>query len=143
MQHIFIHIPKTAGINTINYLKKHKQEVIIIRHIPVYINDQIDVKRLNAMSKNINFNTSYVFTFVRNPYTRVLSAYNYLFNGGIKTSFDLSYQKIIKTYQKSKDDIENFLSFLADIEKHKKTIVHFVPQHEYITHNDKLLANFV
>jgi chondroitin 4-sulfotransferase 11 len=145
MQYIFVHIPKTAGINTINYLKRRKDTnpVTIIRHIPVYIGNNIDVKKLSIMSKNINFNTSYLFTFVRNPYTRVISAYNYLFNGGVKTSFDLSYQKTIKTYQKSHDKNENFLSFLMDIETHKKTIVHLVPQYEYITQNDVILVNFV
>jgi chondroitin 4-sulfotransferase 11 len=143
MHYIFVHIPKTAGINTINYLRKEKEPVTVIGHLPICIDNKIDITKLNIMNKNINFNTNFLFAFTRNPYTRVLSAYNYLFNGGLKTSLDLSYKKIIETYQKSRDNNENFLSFLKDIEIHKKTIVHFVPQYEYITHDGKILVNYV
>jgi chondroitin 4-sulfotransferase 11 len=147
MQYIFVHIPKTAGINTINYFKREKgnvtTSVTVINHVPTYIDGIIDISKLNIMNKNINFDTSFLFTFVRNPYNRVMSAYNYLFHSKTKTGLHLPYKKIIAKYQKSNDHNETFLLFMKDIETHKKTIVHFVPQYEFITHNDEILVNYV
>ena len=137
MQHkIFIHIPKTAGTNTIYYLRNQIEKITIIGHYPTYLdqsrvtfgltlqseNNTIDTTKLNVRNKNVITDSSFLFAFVRNPSTRTVSAYNYLFNGGARSQLDCSYEKIIKNYQKSSDKNENFLSFIADIETHKKQL---------------------
>lgn len=72
---IFIHIPKNAGTSIITLLndgQKIEQE-----HNPYW-----DYFR----SDSIRFNSYHVFCVIRNPWDRLLSAYNYLSNGGNKNS---------------------------------------------------------
>lgn len=142
MRNIFVHIPKTAGTTTIHYLMKRKN-IEVINHVPVCIDNNIDITKLNIKSRKIDYQNSFIFSFVRNPYTRILSAYNYLYNGGNMKFPDLYYKKIIDKYKISNDPNINFLAFLKDIDSHKKNIVHFVPQYEFVTHDDKILAHYV
>ena len=118
MQHkIFIHIPKTAGTNTIYYLKNQKEKITIIGHYPTHLDqsrvtfglpscqkvtfgrslqcedNNIDATKLNVRNKNVITDSSFLFAFVRNPYTRTVSAYNFLFNGGVRSPLDCSYKK--------------------------------------------------
>ena len=74
----FIHIPKTAG-TTIELL---------------LFNDNLKrtINRPNSLHENINYYNYYydyfLFSFVRNPYTRIISIYNYYMNNGNKSKYD-------------------------------------------------------
>lgn len=140
MEKIFIHIPKTAG-NTIN---KHCKSTIgftkIFTHYPTYLNDNddnnIDIDKLKFKNYPL-YHTYYSFAFVRNPYDRLISAYNYLYNGGYHNKIDRDYCKLLKSY-------ESFEKFINDLNKLKNMIVHLVPQHIFICNdNDDIIINFV
>ena len=72
MANIFIHIPKTAGSSLIKGLEG--ANIIWAGHNLRDVNYQ--------HPSQVCTKDDYVFTFVRNPYTRVLSSYFYLLEGG-------------------------------------------------------------
>ena len=80
----FIHIPKTAGLNFIKRIE-HKLGVINghkdlqketglkdVNHLPLQW--WLDRETLNK--------EQYIFTFVRNPYSRIVSLYNHMLTSG-------------------------------------------------------------
>jgi len=72
MANVFIHIPKTAGSSLITGLEGAK--IIGAGH---------NLRDVNYKHPSqVCTKDDYVFTFVRNPYTRVLSSYFYLLHGG-------------------------------------------------------------
>jgi chondroitin 4-sulfotransferase 11 len=112
MSNYFIHIPKTAGNSILKGLKN--AEINCIRH---------DLRSAGYKHPSeICTSDDYVFTFVRNPYSRLLSAYYYLLKGGLiqDDAKDAYYLGIRK------------LSFLKFIEKRllqaSEWQIHFIPQ---------------
>ncbi|MFT6927968.1 MAG: hypothetical protein ACJAZP_003615 [Psychromonas sp.] len=92
---IFIHIPKTAGSSILTCLMGDK---INRDHGTYYDFKRIDPDRFNRYFK---------FCFVRNPYDRAVSAYEYLKNGGNNSS-DLYYKKLIE------DKYPSFKKFILE-----------------------------
>jgi len=82
---VYIHIPKTGGttIEKIFFNKNSSSEHIII-------------------TEYSNYYDYFIFSFVRNPYTRIISVYNYFINGGNKSLGD-------KNIINRDVDINNFL----------------------------------
>lgn len=82
---IFIHIPKTAGTSVLKILmgKKIRRDHLSYR---VYQKAQSKI-----------FNNYFKFCFVRNPYARLVSAFEYLKNGGNQNS-DLYFKELIENH---------------------------------------------
>ena len=124
---IFIHIPKAAGISIANALFKtygagHKKVV--------------EYKNIFPLK---TYNKYYKFTIVRNPYTRLFSAYNFLKKGGIN-SFDKAFnEKVLVNYNSFDDFVLNYLT--------PETIysyIHLLPQFEFLVdENDEINIDFV
>jgi hypothetical protein len=121
--YIFIHIPKNSGKYIRNEYKNDKNNKIIksfwnvksnfdLAHIPYMLNQ-------NYVKKNIEYN---YFTFTRNPYDRLISAFFY------------------KNPKKNNDDLKKFIlntlvkyKFSTDF---KSNIIHYYPQYLFVCDNN-------
>ena len=112
---IFIHIPKTAGTSILSILG----EGTINRDHAIY--------NIYRKADKQKFNKYYKFTFVRNPWDRVVSTYEYLIQGGNKFE-DKYFEELLKSKY---DTFEKFV-----MEYLNKDIIHehdiFRPQYLYI-----------
>jgi len=112
---IFVHIPKTAGISVNlalfgNYGGGHKT----VRHY----------KRIFGP---VTYHRYYSFTFVRNPLTRLHSAYLFLRQGGINNRDHAWSKKYLKVVNSFEDFVLNYLGE-DEIINH----IHFLPQHYFV-----------
>jgi hypothetical protein len=124
---IFIHIPKTAGISLIH---------------AIYGNVNGGGHRSFNFYKYIygeNISNFFTFSFVRNPYQRLYSAYNYLKQGGINLHDRKAFETHLYQFKNFKDFVLNGLN-----EKLINEIIHFTPQSHFICDNrDNILIDFV
>ena len=114
-----MHIPKTAGTSILTCLMGKK----VNRDHGTYY----DFKRIDSD----RFNLYFKFCFVRNPYDRAVSAYEYLKNGGNQSS-DLYYKKLIENKYPS---FEKFVLEYLDNDKVHEMLL-FRPQYLFI-YDDK------
>lgn len=124
---LFIHIPKTAGISMIN---------------AIYGNVNGGGHRSFNFYKYIygeNISNFFTFSFVRNPYQRLYSAYNYLKQGGINSHDKRAFETHLFQFKNFKDFVLNGLN-----EKLIQEIIHFTPQTNFICDSsDNILIDFV
>lgn len=119
---VFFHIPKTGGISVSNALFKG----VSWGHRNVeYYQKVLGIKR---------FDESFKFTFVRNPYDRLWSAFHFLKKGGLNDIDRHFSQKELSNY--------DFDSFVSDGLKQEKILgwVHFKPQHSFVCDKDGILC---
>lgn len=117
---IFIHIPKCGGCYITSRILPNEVR-------KVYYHSRIcDI--LSLYPKFSNFEK---FTVVRNPYSRLVSAYFFLIKGGFKNPTDLGYQKILKKYS----NFQDFVLHLRKDELYKK-IMHLRPITFFISSKD-------
>jgi hypothetical protein len=112
MANVFIHIPKTAGSSLMTGLKG--ANIISVGH---------NLRDANYRHPSqVCAKDDYIFTFVRNPYTRVLSSYFYLLNGGNcpEDAYD-AYLLGIRTM-----DLNKFIEKRLD--QAAQWQIHFIPQ---------------
>ena len=93
------------------------------------------MKQLNLMESNHstilefkNFYSFYIFSFVRNPYTRIISIFNYYMNNGNGSDYD---KNIIS------DKINTTLNNFLDLYTHK-TIPHLHTQFYYLKNSNHI-----
>lgn len=124
---IFIHIPKTAGISISksifgNLAGGHKNYQWYESYYP-----------------KETFNKYFKFTFVRNPYHRIFSAYTFLKAGGINDSDLLFSKKYLSNLQGFDDFILDWLN-----EENMSLSYHFKPQVDFlINKNGEIKMDFI
>lgn len=124
---IFVHIPKAAGLSFNTALFGHHGG----GHIPL--------RNYQFVFKEKEFNKYFKFTIVRNPWSRIYSAYNFLRKGGITENDRKFAQLNILKY-------ETFECFVLDWinEVNIYNGIHFIPQYEFVCdHNGKLIVDYV
>lgn len=112
---IFIHIPKCAGISVSTSL------------FGCYGGGHMELWKYQFLFDNIFYNSAFKFTYVRNPWDRVYSAFSFLKNGGFDER-DRSWS--IKVFEKNL----SFEKFVKDL-LHRTIIQkknHFKPQVEFM-----------
>lgn len=122
---VFFAMPKTGSGCMKRMIKKSNKvskETNKIKFIPHYSLPESFKEIKRCRSKNVN-----MFCFVRNPFSRLVSAYNYLKNGGRRNKVDLDMQKIVLKYS-------NFSDFCFDLKRvsSDRNAIHFYPQHKWI-----------
>ena len=124
---LFIHVPKTAGMSI--YKALFDTESFGHRSLRNYY----------AVYGKYRVNKRFKFCFVRNPYTRIESAYLYVKRGGRKRPFDLEYQKRLDEVQSFEDFVLNWLPRPEIFE-----MEHFRTQTSYlIDFNNNIKMDFI
>jgi hypothetical protein len=114
---LFIHIPKTGGTSIENFLhpnseaysqsiEKHRAEHVL------YCNYE-----KNILEKGLNINDFYVFSFVRNPYSRIYSHWKFL-NSAYRQYHDVHYKAVVDfELTRYLFDFNSFIGFIYDVQK--------------------------
>jgi len=129
---IFIHIPKTAGSSIEHLLRdegKYELDFIGVRN-GRSTHHYMGIE-LNIILKEL-YPVYYKFSFVRNPYDRLISEYFWCRIKDVGYNFN-------KTF-------DEFLDYVEDVIKNKKFFKpiendHFIPQYSFLFFNNKLLVN--
>ncbi|NDB30232.1 hypothetical protein EB155_09610 [archaeon] len=87
---LFIHIPKAGGTSILNFVKKYGDD-----QLGPSSNWHNSVKYYSKEYRNSHF----VFSFVRNPWDRLVSAYTY-FTGGFGNPGDTKFGKTFHSFFK-------------------------------------------
>jgi Sulfotransferase family len=112
---IFIHIPKTAGISICTNLFENFDP----RHITVGDYQVIFSKE--------NFDNYFKFTFVRNPWERLYSAYNFLKKGGINKNDKVWAEQNLYCFESFEDFVKKWVN-----KENIQSYIHFRPQYQFI-----------
>ena len=129
---IFIHIPKAGGISIIKSLYGNRAGGIGHR----------TYKHFMFVYGEENFNNYFKFTFVRNPYDRLYSAYTFLKKGGMNEVDKRFNNEILSNYKTFEELVmkglkdENILNL--------DLWTHFYPQYQFIYSPElELMVDFV
>lgn len=125
-QCIFIHTPKVAGISVIHALGFEDSHTW---HLPLKYYEVTEPDKYAAYFK---------FGFVRNPWDRLFSAYNFLKNGGI-SSRDEGMTRVVERYDHFNDFV---MKWLSDEAAH--SFIHFTPMHRFFENlHGEISADFI
>jgi hypothetical protein len=124
---IFVHVPKAAGTSVKKTLFPDAQGITHYRAIDYFLDSPLKFKRY------------FVFAFSRNPYDRLVSAYNYLLEGG-KNEADLRFRdKFLTAYKSFGDFVKNGLP-----RKEIKNKYHFMPQYLFVVNfRGRIMVDFL
>lgn len=109
---LFIHIPKTAGSSVARALFGDS------RHVPYFEYERVNPRKFARFFK---------FTFVRNPWDRLVSTYFFLKGGGVNEIDRRFAAENLARYDSFTAFVEGWLS-----EQNVWSWVHFKPQHYFI-----------
>lgn len=113
---LFIHIPKAAGMSICKAL--YGGQIGHKRAIDFYRADKVTYKKLKT------------FTIVRDPYSRLCSAYNFLMQGGMDDYYyDRKFGEFIRTFESFESFVFDWLAKGNNIYKY----MHFIPQIDFIS----------
>lgn len=124
-QFVFVHIPKCGGVSI------YSDEFIYFHHNLrdknfVYFKDSLERK-----------GAEFSFAFVRNPWDRLASAYEYLKNGGRNQEDYKDYRDLFSKYENFKETVLNWEEVFFDQ-------IHFKSQSDWICDNDgNIIVDFV
>jgi chondroitin 4-sulfotransferase 11 len=123
---LFIHIPKTAGIS----LVKSLYDIDYSNHATIFDYLREDSSRAKHMTS---------FAVVRNPYSRLISAYNYLRDDG-RSIIDKAWNDMYLKKYRSLDDFVNKGGLEKAINRNAE---HFIPQNKFIYASGSLYVDEV
>ena len=124
---IFIHIPKTAGLSVVK---------------AIYGDVSGGVHRTISFYKHVlakDLSDYFTYTFIRNPYDRLYSAYKFLEKGGMNQCDRQAFEIHLKRYSNFQDFVLNGLN-----KKMMRDIMHFIPQTDFICDKKgRVLVNYI
>lgn len=127
---IFIHVPKTGGISVLNGLYNSDELLNGFGHTSALFYKGFF---------NHEYRKYYSFGMVRNPWDRVVSAYEYLHKLGMNASDAQFGREILSRYNNFTEFVERWLTPCNILKQ-----VHFFPQHFFLCNlKGELLVNYV
>jgi len=112
---IYVHIPKAAGISINKALFGN------------YGGGHTTVRTYKRIFGPLTYKRYFTFTFVRNPYSRLLSAYRFLNEGGFKNNEREWAERNISKYQSFDEFVKKWIN-----EKSIWSYNHFKPQYSFV-----------
>ena len=112
---IFVHVPKAAGISVCQSLFGN------------LAGGHSTIKRYMVIFSPVDFNLYFKFTFVRNPWDRLFSAFNFLKQGGICNADLFFSHKYLSQYESFNDFVIDWVN-KENIQKY----THFIPQYQFL-----------
>jgi hypothetical protein len=121
----YIHIPKNSGKYVRNTILKNKGNKVLKNYWGMKNN--LDIAHIPYMLKNTYIKSNIInniiyYSYVRNPYDRIISAYFYKYS---KKSIN-DFQQFVKTQ----------LPYLLFDTSFNKDIIHFYPQYMFVCDSD-------
>lgn len=135
-KYLFFQMPKTGSTFLHSLLKKKLgKDIKIEGHDSLYQNQQI-------LIRGINNPQLWKFCFVRNPYTRFISAYRHIVAPQkFMPKNDLQAKKAILQYRNLPEFCQNLTEFTANPQNFP---IHFYPQYQWITKpNGNLTMDYI
>jgi len=125
---IFVHIPKTAGISVCQALFNN------------LAGGHTTIKKYQISFSKYEFDSFFKFTFVRNPWSRLFSAYNFLKKGGMNNIDKNWASRNLSDYGNFDDFVKRWVT-TSNIEKY----IHFIPQYRFlcIPNRDEIKVDFL
>jgi len=122
---VFFHIPKAAGTSICLSMFGHQVGHLTFNQL-YYSNPQ-------------KISEYYKFTFVRNPWARLVSAYQFLSQGGMNSADSSWASSNLEQFDGFEDFVMRWIS-----EDNINSYIHFIPQYKFITdRNGVIRADFV
>ena len=119
---VFIHIPKTGGQSVSSMLGISKSRAN-------YYSDELTHMTVGMLDKVIDLTGKYIFTFVRNPYDKILSEYSWRMRNRTSAIFNEPTKDLI-TFDQYMETLLDRWDGMQDAEW--RTRAHVMPQHMYI-----------
>lgn len=142
-KYLFIHIPKCAGISLVSNLERHLNFTRIGPH------EKAKFLFSKQHKYKLNREEYYTFSFVRNPWDRLVSTFFYILKGGRSPidakRRDLFLKKYNGNFDKFIYDIENWFHITEEESIYEDLYIpHFRPQAEFIFDDkNRLLVDFL
>lgn len=132
-RYILIHIPKTAGRYTRTLIARDKSNKIINSF--VHIRNGLDLAHIPFIKLKDyvkNYDNSYIYAYLRDPYQRLISAYFYKNNKIVKDK-EATFIKFC----------ENNLVKMSFDNSYKPDIIHYYPQYKFLIDDKGEISNSI
>lgn len=131
---LYFHMPRTAGDSVRNSIQNSSQMCCnTTHHHP---------SATLAMKTHMDISDKGSFTFVRNPYNRLYSAYNWIMKRDIKRNEELnSYDLKEYEYLKQYEDFNHFCRNIDEEIINQDFMIHFYPLNKWIWDSKLLITN--
>ena len=124
---LFVHLPKCGGNSILSRL---------INTVDLHGHDAQNPRYEFLKDRDLN-NYNFIFTFTRNPWDRLISAFYYLQKGGNCKANRRDYIKFFSKYKSAREAILNWKDDYFNQ-------IHFKPQYSWICDNNKnLIPDFI
>lgn len=124
---LFVHVPKAAGVSVVSSLFG---VAISIGHTRY--------RTFRILLNDDEINNFFKFTFVRNPFDRLVSAYEFLQKGGLTDQDRTWADRKISKYNGFGDFVKGWFDDL-----NVYSYYHFIPQHEFVCFRNRIAVNYV
>lgn len=120
---VFVHIPKTGGQSVSSMLSIAKHSV------PNLYAQYLTHLSIDLIEKRADITGKYIFTFVRDPYTKILSEYDWRMRNRHSIIYNEPTDQLM-SFPEYMDRLYYRWPMLDDVNHHEKA--HILPQHVFI-----------